>query len=350
MLTPGTHELRRSLQGRLLALRIAFLLCFALLAVGFWVVQVVQHTRFERMAANNHLRTIPLRAPRGLLFDRNGAVLVENRTSFTIALVRDRSPDVDRAIRRLADAGSLRGDVTLIHCTSLSDSDYDAIASSGTSVVLAPSQEMAGGLGMPPVQQLMDRQIKPGLGVGRESLAPGDAFAQMRAVIAVQHARYFDLKLAGKAGLPMGPLAFTSVPGASRAGDGVVALITLWNGKKQKQWAVQFEIAPLTVEEAMRNDRFNLSMQSTTSGQKIEISAKPAFALKIRALGPFSTFPYNPKTAGKSASGRNSKRPPPTSICPLARLSSKHSRPRPRRFLPAVSSGCALAAKPARCW
>ena len=115
--------------------------------------------------------------------------------------------------------------MTLIHCTSLSDSDYDAIASSGTSVVLAPSQEMAGGLGMPPVQQLMDRQIKPGLGVGRESLAPGDAFAQMRAVIAVQHARYFDLKLAGKAGLPnllntRETIKFGTVYGAAAVGLG----------------------------------------------------------------------------------------------------------------------------------
>ncbi len=104
------------------------------------------------------------------------------------------------AIRRLA--GRLGPDVTLIHCTQLSDEDLDAVAFSGAGVVVAPSEEMAGGIGMPPVQRLIDRQIRPGLGVGRETMAPGDLFAQMRAVISVQHARYFDLKLAGKAGLP----------------------------------------------------------------------------------------------------------------------------------------------------
>ena len=41
-------------------------------------------------ADNNYLRTIPLRAPRGVLFDRNGRVLVENRDSFTIAILRER--------------------------------------------------------------------------------------------------------------------------------------------------------------------------------------------------------------------------------------------------------------------
>ncbi|HEX9762065.1 MAG TPA: amidohydrolase family protein, partial [Acidimicrobiia bacterium] len=93
-------------------------------------------------------------------------------------------------------------DVTLIHCTNLDDADLDAIASAGVPVALAPFEEMAGGLGSPPVQRFIDRGILPGLGVGTEGVAPGDLFAQMRAVISIQHASYFDLKLAGKAGLP----------------------------------------------------------------------------------------------------------------------------------------------------
>lgn len=52
------------------------------------------------------------------------------------------------------------------------------------------------------VQQLVDRGIRPGLAVDTERFAPGDIFAQMRAAISLQHARLFDLKLAGKAGLP----------------------------------------------------------------------------------------------------------------------------------------------------
>ncbi len=103
----------------------------------------------------------------------------------------------DAAARRL-----LGEDVTLVHCADLDDADVDAIAASGTSVSLAPSSEMAGGLGSPPIQQLIDRDIRPGLGVDDERLAPGDMFAQMRATISLQHATVFDLKLAGKAGVP----------------------------------------------------------------------------------------------------------------------------------------------------
>ena len=106
------------------------------------------------------------------------------------------------AIAGLSDRGLLDGDVTLVHCAGVDDADLAAIASSGASVSLAPSSEMADGRGLPPIQALIDRGIRPGLGVGDERMAPGDLFAQMRATISVQHATLFDRKLAGKAGVP----------------------------------------------------------------------------------------------------------------------------------------------------
>jgi 5-methylthioadenosine/S-adenosylhomocysteine deaminase len=105
-------------------------------------------------------------------------------------------------VRSMSDRGLLAGDVTLVQCTYLSDADFDAIASSGVSVSLTPSSAMSGGQARPPMQEMIDRGIRPGLGVGSEQFAPGDMFAQMRAVISVQHATLFDLKLAGKAGIP----------------------------------------------------------------------------------------------------------------------------------------------------
>ena len=104
MLTQGAFEDRRELQSRLLILRVVAVVLFLALAVAFWLLQVVQHEKYEVWADRNYLRTIPLRAPRGVLFDRNGRVLVENRDSFTIAFLRERSANLDAAITRLADA------------------------------------------------------------------------------------------------------------------------------------------------------------------------------------------------------------------------------------------------------
>jgi len=100
------------------------------------------------------------------------------------------------------DGGLLGEDVTLVHCTNLGGADLDAIAASGARVSITPSSEMAGALGSPPIQKLIDRGIRPGLGVDDEQVAPGDLFAQMRAAISIQHAEMFDQKLAGKGGLP----------------------------------------------------------------------------------------------------------------------------------------------------
>lgn len=120
-------------------------------------------------------------------------------------------------------AGLPGKDVTLVHCSRLSDSDLDTVAASGAAVSLTPASEMAGGRGSISIQKLIDRAIRPGLGVDTERLAPGDMFAQMRAAISIQHATYFDLKLAGKAGLPKllttrDVIRYATVDGARVAG------------------------------------------------------------------------------------------------------------------------------------
>jgi penicillin-binding protein 2 len=95
---------RRSLATRLTALQYMVAAGFAALAVGFWIFQVAQHDRFAEMAENNHLRRLPLPAPRGVLLDREGKVLVENRNIFNIALVREQTKNIDETLRALAAA------------------------------------------------------------------------------------------------------------------------------------------------------------------------------------------------------------------------------------------------------
>jgi penicillin-binding protein 2 len=95
-------EERRKAGTRLSGLQVVIAGMFAVLAVCFWVLQVVQHAKFEELAENNHQRTLALRAPRGLVFDREGRVLVENRHSYSISIVREHTKDLDRTIRTLA--------------------------------------------------------------------------------------------------------------------------------------------------------------------------------------------------------------------------------------------------------
>jgi penicillin-binding protein 2 len=95
---------RRTLALRLSVMQGLIAAAFGALAVGFWVFQIVQHEEFKDRAANNHLRQLALRAPRGVVLDRHGEVLVSNRVTFNISLVREQVKDLDRTLAILAEA------------------------------------------------------------------------------------------------------------------------------------------------------------------------------------------------------------------------------------------------------
>jgi len=87
---------------RITILQVSAIAGFLLLAGTFWFFQVIQHEQFREMAENNHQRELALRAPRGVLFDRNGRVLVENRPAFNVSIVRLKTTDLDRTVRMLS--------------------------------------------------------------------------------------------------------------------------------------------------------------------------------------------------------------------------------------------------------
>ncbi len=89
-------EDRLNLPLRLRVLQWSLAVVFLVLATAFWYFQVARHQQFLEMAENNHQRALPLAAPRGVLFDRHGAVLVENRFAFNVSIVREQTTDLAR--------------------------------------------------------------------------------------------------------------------------------------------------------------------------------------------------------------------------------------------------------------
>src|SRR5947207_8984266 len=122
------QEDRRRITVRLTVLQVACVAVFAVLGISFWFLQIVENARYEEMAENNHQRTLALRAPRGVLYDRNGQVLVENRHSFTISIVREHTKDLDKTIRMLSQVAGLDvEDVRAIVARHRSDPSYRPI-------------------------------------------------------------------------------------------------------------------------------------------------------------------------------------------------------------------------------
>lgn len=101
--------------GRLLVVfRCVVAIAFAILAAAFWRLQVDLHPQYLERAGSNHQRERPLRAPRGVVFDRDGHVMVEDRDALNLSLVPAKAHDVERTLGLLArvtgvDRADLRG-------------------------------------------------------------------------------------------------------------------------------------------------------------------------------------------------------------------------------------------------
>ncbi|MGH9332212.1 MAG: penicillin-binding protein 2 [Vicinamibacteria bacterium] len=90
----NVYEDLRPLRSRLGWWRALVIVLFAGLVLRFWQLQVVRSTTYEELARANHVRPIPESAPRGLILDRYGRIIAENRPSFNLTLEEERRDTV----------------------------------------------------------------------------------------------------------------------------------------------------------------------------------------------------------------------------------------------------------------
>ena len=73
--------------ARELKIRILIAVLFLVLLIRLFQLQVIEQPVYSKKSAQNHIRQIPVPANRGLILDRNGEVLVENRASYSLYLI-----------------------------------------------------------------------------------------------------------------------------------------------------------------------------------------------------------------------------------------------------------------------
>lgn len=94
MLKPSNHRLN--------VLLCIIILIFAALISRLVCLQIVYGGQYRRKSDDNCIRLMPLIAPRGLFYDRNGITLVTNRPGFTVSLIPINGPISDDVINLLA--------------------------------------------------------------------------------------------------------------------------------------------------------------------------------------------------------------------------------------------------------
>src|SRR5689334_11497917 len=98
MAMQAVREHRDDLIHRISVLTTIVTALLVAIGAGFWFVQIVQGSYYRELAENNRLRKMPILAPRGLIFDRKGKLLVENVPSYNLMIDRSRSANLEGAL------------------------------------------------------------------------------------------------------------------------------------------------------------------------------------------------------------------------------------------------------------
>lgn len=104
----GSAELRNherevaQFQLRIAVAAFAVLAAFLLLAGRFVFLQVVQHDIYRAKAEENRIAIVPVAPNRGLIVDRNGAVIARNYSGYTLEIYPRRVESLERTIDELA--------------------------------------------------------------------------------------------------------------------------------------------------------------------------------------------------------------------------------------------------------
>ena len=95
------------------ALRVAILggiglVAFAIVFLRLWYLEVLSGDKYLAQAQNNQVREFTVQAPRGEIVDRNGQVLVDNRTALELQVKPNELPQSPRAPRARCSSASAR--------------------------------------------------------------------------------------------------------------------------------------------------------------------------------------------------------------------------------------------------
>ncbi|MFQ5611060.1 MAG: penicillin-binding protein 2 [Anaerolineae bacterium] len=72
-------------------------LAFAVFSAQLWRLQVWEGERYQRLADRNRFRQVEVDAPRGIIYDREGRLLVRNRPTFDVVIIPAFLPEDDTA-------------------------------------------------------------------------------------------------------------------------------------------------------------------------------------------------------------------------------------------------------------
>ncbi|GAB2197949.1 penicillin-binding protein 2 [Sessilibacter sp. MAH4] len=106
----------RIFRNRLFVIALFMIVLLSILVVRFYSLQVVHYNDYVTQSERNRVHVRPLAPTRGLIYDRNGILLADNRASYTLSIVKERVGNLDETLQVLSELVEFdEGDVEKFH-------------------------------------------------------------------------------------------------------------------------------------------------------------------------------------------------------------------------------------------
>ncbi|HVC37452.1 MAG TPA: penicillin-binding protein 2 [Gammaproteobacteria bacterium] len=99
---------RHQFAARIVIVAITGLLLLLVVAARLFYLQIINHSHYVTLAEGNRLRAEPVTPPRGLIYDRNGVLLAENRPSYELDIIPEQVADLRTTIAALGKVVDIR--------------------------------------------------------------------------------------------------------------------------------------------------------------------------------------------------------------------------------------------------
>jgi len=97
------HRESRIYSARTIAAIILVVGSLAVILLRYYSLQITEYETYRTQSDRNRIQLQPLPPKRGLIYDRNGVLLADNRPSYILSVVREQVPDLEVTLTELQD-------------------------------------------------------------------------------------------------------------------------------------------------------------------------------------------------------------------------------------------------------
>jgi cytosine/adenosine deaminase-related metal-dependent hydrolase len=173
-------------------------------------------------------------------------------------------------VEYLTDLGWLGGDVWCAHCVHLSPDDVQDFGATGTGVAHCPTSNLRLGAGIAPVRELVDADVRVGLGVdGSASNERGDLLLEVKQALLVARARGGPGAMTARDALRLGTRGGAAVLGRDDIGSlqqGKCADLAIWRRDVLELGGAEDLVAGLVLSAPHRVDRLVVAGKDVVRG------------------------------------------------------------------------------------